>query len=89
MSSGLDSVDQAITRLLMEDGRMPVAEIARRIPNATERATHYRLERLIRRCVMRLGVIVDPRAVGFPVSAEVLVEVVPGRIQACCTSTCT
>jgi len=60
---------------------MPVAELARRIPNATERATHYRLERLIRRCVMRLGVIVDPRAVGFPVSAEVLVEVVPGRIQ--------
>jgi Lrp/AsnC family transcriptional regulator for asnA, asnC and gidA len=81
MSSGLDSVDQAITRLLMEDGRMPVAEVGRRIPNATERAAHYRLERLIRRGVMRLGVIVDPRAVGFPVSAEVLVKVAPGRIQ--------
>jgi Lrp/AsnC family transcriptional regulator for asnA, asnC and gidA len=81
MSSGLDSVDQAITRLLMEDGRMPVAEIARRINHATERATHYRLERLMRLGVMRLGVIVDPRAVGFPVSAEVLVKVEPGCIQ--------
>jgi Lrp/AsnC family transcriptional regulator for asnA, asnC and gidA len=60
---------------------MPVAEVARRIPRATERATHYRIERLIRRGVMRLGVVVDPRAVGFPVSAEVLVRVEPGCIQ--------
>lgn len=61
---------------------MPVAEIARRIPRVSERAAHYRVERLIRRGVMRLGVIVDPRAVGFPVSAEVLVKVEPGCVQA-------
>jgi len=61
---------------------MPVAEIARRIPRVSERAAHYRVERLIRRGVIRLGVVVDPRAVGFPVIAEVLVKVEPGCVQA-------
>ena len=71
----IDKTDLAITNLLMEDGRMPSAEIARRVGNLSERVARYRVERLIREGIIKVSAIVDPHAVGFSVVADVLLEV--------------
>ncbi len=83
--SGLDPIDIAIADLLVEDGRMPCAEIARRIRATlgrpvSERAVRYRIARLLKRGVLRIGAILSPRALGYPVAADVMIEVEPGRV---------
>ena len=77
----LDAIDRRIVALLLEDGRIPSAEIARRIGCVSERAVRYRIARLTGSGVMRVSAVVDPHAVGFPVTGDVLVEVAPGRLQ--------
>jgi len=81
MAMKLDLTDVKIINLLMDDGRMSVAEIARRMDDSTERTTHYRIEKLIESGVIRIGTIVDPRALGFSVRADIFIQVEPGRIQ--------
>jgi Lrp/AsnC family transcriptional regulator for asnA, asnC and gidA len=71
----IDNTDLAIINLLMEDGRMPSAEIARRVGNLSERVARYRIERLIREGVIKVSAIANPQAVGFTVVADVLLEV--------------
>jgi Lrp/AsnC family transcriptional regulator for asnA, asnC and gidA len=71
----IDKTDLAIIDLLMEDGRMPSAEIARRVGNLSERVARYRVERLIREGVVKVSAIANPRAAGFTVVADVLLEV--------------
>lgn len=78
--SELDKVDQAIIRLLMEDGRMPVAEIARRAGGVSARSVRYRLERLVKNDVIRISAITHPRKVGYEVMADVWIEIEPGRV---------
>ncbi len=77
----LDSIDRAIVDLLIEDGRMSSADIARRIGHVSERSVRYRLGRMLDDRVIRVSAIVNPRAVGFGVTADVLLEVEPGRVQ--------
>ena len=77
----LDSIDRAIVSQLVEDGRMSSAEITRRVGHVSERAVRYRIERLIRSGVIRIGAVVDPQAVGYPVIGDVLIDVAPGRLQ--------
>ncbi len=60
---------------------MSSAEITRRVGGVSERAVRYRIERLVRRGVIHIGAVVDPRAVGYPVIGDVLVDVAPGRLQ--------
>jgi Lrp/AsnC family transcriptional regulator for asnA, asnC and gidA len=81
MSSRIDRLDQAIVRLLIEDGRMGSAEIARRIGDVSERSVRYRIERLIQQGVIQVKAIVNPKVVGFPVMADIFVEVEPGRVM--------
>jgi Lrp/AsnC family transcriptional regulator for asnA, asnC and gidA len=71
----IDKIDLEIINLLMEDGRMPSAKIARRVGNLSERVARYRIERLIREGVIKVSAIVDPHTVGFIVVADVLLEV--------------
>ena len=71
----IDKTDLAIINLLMEDGRMPSAEIARRVGNLSERVARYRIEHLIREGVIKVSAIANPHAVGFKVVADVLLEV--------------
>ena len=80
--SEIDTIDRAIIDLLMEDGRMSCAEIARRIEGLSERAVRYRIDRLIQQGLIRISAIVNPQAVGFPVVADVFLEVEPGQIMA-------
>ena len=77
--SELDKFDRAIIDLLMEDGRMSSAEIARRV-GISERSVRYRLDRLLRDGVIQVSAIVRPKMVGFDVMADVLMEIEPGRV---------
>ena len=47
----------------------------------SERAVRYRIERLLRAGVIRISAVVDPRAVGFSVTGDVLIDVAPGKLQ--------
>jgi Lrp/AsnC family transcriptional regulator for asnA, asnC and gidA len=59
----------------MEDGRMQAAEIARRIGNVSERMVRYRMNHLIEKNVIKVSAIVNPKALGMGVVADVLLEV--------------
>lgn len=82
MAYKLDDTDRAIIDLLLKDGRMSSADIARRLEHTTERTVRNRLERLIAEGVIRVSAIVNPRALGYTVTADVFIEVEPGRIMA-------
>lgn len=71
----IDNTDLSIINLLMVNGRMPSVEIARRIGNLSDRVVRYRIERLIREGVIQISAISNPKAVGYAVVADVLLEV--------------
>jgi Lrp/AsnC family transcriptional regulator for asnA, asnC and gidA len=76
----IDNIDLEIVNLLMEDGRMHAAEIARRIGNISERAVRYRIDRMVENKVIRLSAIVNPKGLGMNVVADVWLEVESGSI---------
>jgi Lrp/AsnC family transcriptional regulator for asnA, asnC and gidA len=71
----IDNIDLEIVGMLMEDGRMHAAEIARRVGNISERAVRYRIDRMVENNVIRLSAIVNPKGVGMNVVADVWLEV--------------
>lgn len=71
----LDHIDQKIVDLLMEDGRMQAAEIARRIGDVSERVVRYRLDQLIEKQVIAISAIVNPKLLGLDVVADVWLDV--------------
>jgi Lrp/AsnC family transcriptional regulator for asnA, asnC and gidA len=77
----IDKIDIDMVNLLMEDGRMPCADIARRIGNITERSVRYRLERLLDEGIVRIGAIANPIKLGYSVIADVFIEVEPTLIM--------
>ncbi len=79
--SKIDKIDWKIVNLLMEDGRMPAAEIARRIGGISERVVRYRIDRLVKEEMILISAIPHPQAFGFNVSADVFIEVEPGSIR--------
>jgi len=79
MSNRIDPVDREIIRLLLKDGRMSNTEIARHIEGVSERVVRYRISKLIKEKVIRVSAVVDPGAIGFPVVADVWVEVEAGH----------
>ena len=70
----IDKIDLAIVNMLMDDGRMRAAEIARRLGSKSERAVRYRIDRMIENDVIKLGAIVNPKALGLNVVADVWLE---------------
>lgn len=76
----IDTIDLKIVDWLMEDGRLPSAEIARRIGGISERSVRYRIERMVSQGIIRISAIPDPRALGFSVIADVSIEVEPGDV---------
>jgi Lrp/AsnC family transcriptional regulator for asnA, asnC and gidA len=77
----IDNIDVKIVDLLMQDGRMACSEIARRIGGVTERAIRYRLDRLIENNIIFITAVVNQKAVGFPIVADVLLEVEADSIR--------
>lgn len=71
----IDNIDAKIINLLMEDGRMHAAEIARRIGGISERAVRYRVDRMVENQVISISAVVNPKVLGYSVIADVWLEV--------------
>jgi Lrp/AsnC family transcriptional regulator for asnA, asnC and gidA len=82
MVARIDTIDRAIVKLLITDGRMPATEIARRIAGVSDQSVHYRIKRLLQQDVIRVSAIVDPRAIGYAVRADAFINVKPGCVSA-------
>ncbi len=80
MNIKLDWTDKQIIDLLTIDGRMPASDIARTIGGITERAVRYRIQRLVDEGVISITAVVNPKAIGFPVIADIFIQVEPGMI---------
>ncbi|MFH2102989.1 MAG: Lrp/AsnC family transcriptional regulator [Chloroflexota bacterium] len=78
----IDNTDLLIIDLLMEDGRLPAAEIARRIGDTSERAVRYRINRMVEDGLIMVSAVVDPKKFGFAIVADVFIEVEAGQIEA-------
>lgn len=70
-----DKTDVKIVNLLLENGRMPASEIARRIGDISERAVRYRVDRMIEEGALQISAVVNPEALGLGVNADVWLEV--------------
>jgi len=75
-----DKTDIKIVNFLLEDGRMPASEIARRIGNISERAVRYRIDRMVEEAVIRVSAVAKPQAFGLTTIADVWLEVESDRI---------
>ena len=71
----IDDNDRKIVNLLMENGRMQAAEIARRIGDVSERVVRYRIENLVEKEMITISAIANPKALGLNVVADVWLEV--------------
>jgi Lrp/AsnC family leucine-responsive transcriptional regulator len=77
----VDSVDKALLDQLQGDGRLSMAELGRRI-GLSPSAVAERLSRLERRGVVRgYRAVVDPRALGFTLSAVIRVRPAPRQLH--------
>jgi len=77
----LDRFDWKIIALLNEDGRMPSAEIARKLGNVSARTVTNRINALTEHGIINIRAVVNPQLVGYGVLADVFVEVEPGRVR--------
>jgi Lrp/AsnC family leucine-responsive transcriptional regulator len=77
----LDETDRRIVGELTKEGRVPLAELGRRV-SLSSPAVAERVRRL-----ERAGVItgyraeIDPRMVGYPMTAIIRIKPAPGRLQ--------
>ena len=76
-----DELDWKIIRLLMDDGRLSSADIARIIGEISARTVTNRIDILTREGIINIRSIVDPEKVGYCVLADVFIEVEPGNLQ--------
>jgi Lrp/AsnC family transcriptional regulator, regulator for asnA, asnC and gidA len=77
----IDKIDKKIINLLMENGRMPSSEIARRIGGISERVVRYRIEQIIKEGYIQISAIPNPKSLGYIVTADVFLEVESGEIN--------
>jgi len=76
----IDKTDIKIINLLMEDGRMPASEMARRIRGISERVVRYRIDRIVKEGYIQISAITNPKSLGYSVTADVFLEVESGMI---------
>lgn len=75
-----DKTDIKIVNILLEDGRMPASEIARRIEDISERAVRYRIDRMVDAGIIQVSAVAKPQAFGLTTIADVWMEVESDRI---------
>jgi DNA-binding Lrp family transcriptional regulator len=80
----LDDLDHRIIRLLQEDARMSSRAMTTRLGDVSDRVVRYRVRRLIENEVVYVQAIVNPDKVGFPVVADILIEVMPWKLAETC-----
>ena len=81
MKPKVDDTDREILECLREDARMHSSEIARRLGNMTARAVRNRLDRLIKEGFIAIKAAAQPERLGFPISADIYVDVEPGMTE--------
>jgi Lrp/AsnC family leucine-responsive transcriptional regulator len=74
-----DQTNVALLRLLREAPRLSVSELARRVTMSAP-AVRERLQRLEESGIIRWRIEINPRALGFPISAYVRVRPAPGQL---------
>jgi Lrp/AsnC family transcriptional regulator for asnA, asnC and gidA len=77
----IQPLDRKIIDLLMEDGRLSCAQIARRIGGVSERTVRYRLDRLLEQQAIQVVAIPNPKTLGYSVIADVFLEVESSAIH--------
>jgi Lrp/AsnC family transcriptional regulator, leucine-responsive regulatory protein len=76
----LDEIDRRIIEELMADGRLPIAELGRRV-RLSSPAVAARVQRLEReRVITGYRAEVDPRALGYELTAIVRIKPLPGKL---------
>jgi Lrp/AsnC family transcriptional regulator, leucine-responsive regulatory protein len=76
----IDDIDRRIIEELMADGRLPIAELGRRV-RLSSPAVASRVQRLEReRVITGYRAEVDPRALGYQLTAIVRIKPLPGRL---------
>ena len=63
---------------------MSSGEISVRLGGVSDRVVRYRVNRLLDRRVVLLQAMVNPRRVGFPMVADILIEVAPWKLAETC-----
>jgi len=76
-----DKTDWKIIALLNKDGRISSAEIARQIEDITARTVNNRIEALQESGIINIRSIVNPEKTGYPILADVFIEVEPSKIR--------
>ena len=76
-----DELDWKIIRLLMDDGRLSSADIARILGDISARTVTNRIDILTREGIINIRSIVNPEKIGYCVLADVFIEVEPGNLQ--------
>ena len=76
-----DELDWKIIRLLMDDGRLSSADIARLLGDISARTVTNRIDILTREGIINIRSIVDPEKVGYCVLADVFIDVEPGTLH--------
>src|SRR5512138_1658501 len=75
-----DKIDIKIVNLLLEDGRMPASEVARRLGDISERAVRYRIDKMVDAGVISISAVAKPQAFGLTTIADIWMEVESDRI---------
>jgi Lrp/AsnC family leucine-responsive transcriptional regulator len=75
-----DDTNIALLRLLRDDPRLSVSELARRVKMSAP-AVRERLQRLEEAGIVGWRIALDPRALGFPICAFVRVRPAPGQLS--------
>jgi Lrp/AsnC family leucine-responsive transcriptional regulator len=75
-----DDTNVALLRLLRDDPRLSVSELARRVKMSAP-AVRERLQRLEEAGIVGWRIALDPRALGFPICAFVRVRPAPGQLS--------
>jgi Lrp/AsnC family transcriptional regulator for asnA, asnC and gidA len=76
-----DDFDWKIIALLNEDGRIPSAEIARKLGGVSARTVTNRINTLTEKGIINVRAVVNPEKVGYGVMADVFIEVEPGMVR--------
>ncbi len=71
----IDNIDTQIINLLVDNGRISCAEIARTIGNISERSVRYRLERMNAEGLFKITAVINTHLLGYSVVADVWLEV--------------
>jgi DNA-binding Lrp family transcriptional regulator len=81
----LDDLDYRIIKLLQEDPRMSSRRMTRRLgDDVSDRVVRYRIKRLLDKKVIILQANVNPQKIGYPVIADILIEVMPWKLSETC-----